>query len=322
MVGFDPEAKKKLSKGEHGTAGAVSGAVTRFFCQPLDVIKIRFQLQVEPLNHLCRGSKYWSVSQAACCIVKEEGVLALWKGHIPGQVLSIVYGFVQFISFEVLTQQTWYLLPHLQHDVYRPMVHFVCGGIAGPLATVFSFPSDVVRTRLVAQGEPKVYKNIVHACTAIYTHEGPRSFFKGLSPTLVQIAPHTGAQFACYNILTTIWKKTVQQTSGDGEYVYLSGTGSLLCGSLAGICAKTFVYPLDVARKRLQIQGFQHGRVGFGKDFTCLGLLDCFWRTVRGETLMGLYKGLWPSILKAAFTTALHFGIYEQTCKVIAATHR
>ena len=56
----------------------------------------------------------------------------------------------------MLTQQTWYLLPHLQEDVYRPVVHFVCGGIAGSLATVFSFPSDVVRTRLVAQGEPKV----------------------------------------------------------------------------------------------------------------------------------------------------------------------
>jgi hypothetical protein len=56
------------------------------------------------------------------------------------------------------------------------------------------------------------------------------------------------------------------QLKGDNEeYVYVSGTGSLICGSLAGVCAKTFVYPLDVARKRLQIQGFQHARVGFGK---------------------------------------------------------
>jgi hypothetical protein len=44
MVGFDPEAKKKLSKGEYGIAGAVSGTLTRFLCQPLDVIKIRFQV--------------------------------------------------------------------------------------------------------------------------------------------------------------------------------------------------------------------------------------------------------------------------------------
>jgi hypothetical protein len=54
---------------------------------------------------------------------------------------------------------------------------------------------------------------------------------------------------------------------GTEEYMYVSGMGSLVCGSLAGIGAKIFVYPLDVARKRLQIQGFQHGRKGFGKVY-------------------------------------------------------
>jgi hypothetical protein len=44
MIGFDPEAKKKLSKGEYGVAGAISGALTRLLCQPFDVIKIRFQV--------------------------------------------------------------------------------------------------------------------------------------------------------------------------------------------------------------------------------------------------------------------------------------
>jgi solute carrier family 25 thiamine pyrophosphate transporter 19 len=63
---------------------------------------------------------------------------------------------LQFASFEVLTQQAWYLLPRFREDAYRPVVHFVCGGAAGTLATMLSFPSDVVRTRLVAQGEPKV----------------------------------------------------------------------------------------------------------------------------------------------------------------------
>jgi solute carrier family 25 thiamine pyrophosphate transporter 19 len=53
MVGFDPEAKKKLSRRECGTAGAVSGAVTRFLCQPLDVIKIRFQVGLKFVRNVC-----------------------------------------------------------------------------------------------------------------------------------------------------------------------------------------------------------------------------------------------------------------------------
>ena len=44
MVGFDPGIKE-LSKTEHVCAGAVSGVVTRAIAQPLDVIKIRFQVQ-------------------------------------------------------------------------------------------------------------------------------------------------------------------------------------------------------------------------------------------------------------------------------------
>ena len=36
------------------------------------------------------------------------------------------------------------------------VTHFVCGGIAGCLASTVAQPLDVIRTRLVAQGEPKV----------------------------------------------------------------------------------------------------------------------------------------------------------------------
>ncbi|KAJ9582236.1 hypothetical protein L9F63_003365 [Diploptera punctata] len=328
MVGFDP-SKEKLSKAEHGAAGAVSGAATRFLCQPLDVIKIRFQLQVEPINPKFTNSKYQGLVQATQRIIRDEGITALWKGHVPAQILSIVYGFSQFLSFEILTQQAWHTLPFLRDDSYRPFVHFICGGLAGTIATVASFPSDVVRTRLIAQGEPKVYKGLAQAVTMIYKLEGPSAFFKGLSPTILQVAPHAGAHRRFLEFFASHLARVqaendfyVQNANGSVGYVPISSTGSLVCGSIAGICAKAFVYPFDLARKRLQIQGFQHAREGFGKPFTCNGLLQCLYVTIRDETLLGLYKGLWPSLLKAAATSALHFCIYEQTCHAIALAHR
>lgn len=87
---------------------------------------------------------------------------------------------------------------------------------------------------------------------------------------------------------------------------------SMVSGSAAGLIAKTIVYPLDLAKKRLQIQGFQHGRAGFGKFFQCNGLVDCLKVTVREEGFRGLFKGIIPSQVKAAATTALHFTVYEQ----------
>ena len=46
MVGYD-EQKKELTSTEYALAGAASGVVTRICLQPLDVLKIRFQIQVD-----------------------------------------------------------------------------------------------------------------------------------------------------------------------------------------------------------------------------------------------------------------------------------
>lgn len=96
---------------------------------------------------------------------------------------------------------------------------------------------------------------------------------------------------------------------------------SLVAGCLAGLVAKTIVYPLDLARKRLQIQGFEHGRAGFGEHFQCSGLAQCFLLTYKNEGLRGFFKGLGPSQYKAALMTGLHFTFYEQTLHFIRSFH-
>lgn len=131
-----------------------------------------------------------------------------------------------------------------------------------------------------------------------------------MSPTLLQIAPHTGLQFLFYRYLTDIYKKYFKETD-------INFYNSMISGSIAGLMAKTFIYPMDLARKRLQIQGFEYGRKEFGKFFKCKGLIDCLRVTIRDEGIKGLFKGLLPSQLKAALTTALHFTFYEQALLVL-----
>lgn len=67
-------------------AGAIAGCVARFAVGPLDVLKIRFQVQLEP--HLRKGAaalpgqlppKYTSMGQALRTIVREEGILASFR---------------------------------------------------------------------------------------------------------------------------------------------------------------------------------------------------------------------------------------------------
>ncbi|CAK9814547.1 Mitochondrial thiamine pyrophosphate carrier [Anthophora plagiata] len=300
---MDTSSKTNNHNLEHAVAGAVSGFVTRFICQPLDVVKIRFQLQVEPINNH-HVSKYRSVAQAFYLISKEEGIFALWKGHVPAQVLSIVYGMSQFYSYHMIitTFNNFSLL-----NEWRYSTKFVAGSCAGFAATVISFPFDTIRTRLVAQSSNhSIYKGIFHSCSCIIQHESPKVFFYGLLPTLLQIVPHTGLQFAFYGLFSDMYKKYYNESN-------VSFYNSTISGSLSGLLAKTAIYPFDLSRKRLQIQGFKHGRQGFGSFFECVGLIDCLRLTFKVEGVRGLFKGLVPSQLKATATTGLHFTVYEQS---------
>ena len=53
-----------------------------------------FQLQIEPIKS-GSGSKYEGIIQACRAIAKEEGIPAFWKGHVPAQLLSVVFGVSQ-----------------------------------------------------------------------------------------------------------------------------------------------------------------------------------------------------------------------------------
>ena len=128
MVGHDSQSGT-LPLSKIALSGATSGFITRALCQPFDVVKIRLQLQVEPVSSKST-SKYKSLLQTVSLICREEGVRALWKGHVPAQWLSIVYGSSQFWAFEVLSKQ---LNSREVDDIYQPGINLVCGSIAGKL---------------------------------------------------------------------------------------------------------------------------------------------------------------------------------------------
>ncbi|XP_023238728.1 mitochondrial thiamine pyrophosphate carrier-like isoform X2 [Centruroides sculpturatus] len=313
MVGFSIN-KEKLTNKDYSFAGAASGAITRFLFQPLDVVKIRFQLQIEPISKTSVTSKYKGFIQAFFLIPYEEGIGALWKGHIPAQFLSILYGTIQFSTFEHLTFRAWKHLPPDIEANWKPTIHFFCGGAAGCVATVGVQPFDVLRTRLVAQGEPKAYTGMYHGVISIISQEGSRSLYKGLVPTLIQILPYTGAQFSFYKLFQQLWNKYTNRPLG------LLGT--TICASSAGIAAKGVVYPLDLIKKRIQIQGFQKAREQFGSFRKYKGVTDCFISTLREEGIRGLYKGFFPSVVKAAVVTASYFVVYEQIIKLLLLRHQ
>ena len=44
--------------------------------------------------------------------------------------------------------------------------------------------------------------------------EGPSSFYRGLVPTLLLVAPNTALQFGLYTLFTVTWNRTVKPLTG------------------------------------------------------------------------------------------------------------
>lgn len=88
--------KTKVRVTDDALAGASAGGIARMISAPFDVVKIRFQLQSQ------HNPKYTSVMQSFQTVIKEEGILSLWKGNLSASYLWISYMAVQFSIYGVL----------------------------------------------------------------------------------------------------------------------------------------------------------------------------------------------------------------------------
>ncbi|KAH8346358.1 hypothetical protein KR084_007253, partial [Drosophila pseudotakahashii] len=285
--------------------GGLAGAVTRTITQPLDVLKIRFQMQVEPVTDHS-GSKYRGVIHAFKSIYAEEGMRGMFRGHNSGQVLSITYALVQFWAYEQLRT----LAHQSEFWSQRPfLMFFVCGGLAGCLGAVAAQPLDVVRTQMVA-ADPSSHRSQMSTLSGIrrvFRVEGWSGLSRGLPFQLVQVFPLVGANFLFYkylNALVLMAKAPDNRQEIHGGFLFLNG-------ALSGVMAKMIVYPADLLKKRIQLMAFKQERKTFGRNPECPTVMGCILTTFRVEGIGGFYKGMSPTLFKAGLTSAVYFSIYD-----------
>uniref|UniRef100_A0A1I8BW61 Mitochondrial carrier protein n=1 Tax=Meloidogyne hapla TaxID=6305 RepID=A0A1I8BW61_MELHA len=99
---------------------------------------------------------------------------------------------------------------------------FLCGSIAGSLATACSMPFDVIRTRMVvSQG----YRNLLHPINKTWTKEGIGGFFHGLTPSLAQIALNAASGALAGIVAKTI---TINERIRPGAFGQTTAYGGMM----------------------------------------------------------------------------------------------
>jgi len=310
MVNTGSDEEKKRNPIADFVAGGLSGGTTRLIVAPLDVIKIRFQVQVGGKNRegVAIKPKYTSVRQTFSTIIKEEGVLALWKGNLTAEYLWIAYAAIQFAAYKEAVKIA---CPAGETPTTRH--YFIGGAVAGAAATVTSYPFDLMRTRLAAQGEPKIYHSLRDCVSRTVQEGGIKSLWRGVTPTIVQIIPLMAVQFSSYEALKKAYMNRIQQKVRDKTLTEkkINPAAQLVCGAIAGIISKLGVLPMDVVKKRLQMSGIKRSEK-YGAAFNYTGMVDCIRKIAQNEGFSSFYKGAVPSMLKAAPSAALSFMFFEQ----------
>lgn len=119
-----------------------------FVIAPLDVVKIRLQLQPHGHNIV---PVYRGILSTMRKIAVQEGITGLWKGNIPAELLYLTYGAAQFLAY----RQISLLISSLPLDVPDSAKSTAAGAVAGATATTTTYPFDLLRTRFAAQGGSK-----------------------------------------------------------------------------------------------------------------------------------------------------------------------
>lgn len=299
---------------EDAIAGSISGFISRTLTSPLDVIKIRFQLQCN-LN-----KKYYSVIQSIQSIINEEGVMALWKGNIPGIYLWVSYSLFQFSSYGFLKKNISSF-----ETKYTPktFLNFCIGTTASLFATIITYPFDIMRTQFAIQGQKRIHHSIFSYCQHTFHSHGIQGFYPGLSAAMISIGPYMGLNFGFYEIIKIKINNLDLTHHYDPKNKLISIIVSLISGAIAGGFSKILVYPLDTIKKKLQAEvlystfnskNHHSNSSNINKNpIKYINLRHCIQKVYQEEGFNGFFKGLSPTILKSIFSTSIAFGTFEMT---------
>ena len=240
-------------------AGAIAGITSRCLTAPIDLLKIR--LQINPHKQ--------TIPTVFKNILQQEGITAFWKGNVPGIALYASFAAVQF----------WVIGK-------RPTGNkFMDGAMAASLAYTLTYPFDLLRTQFAIRGirSPRL------------TITTPTDLLRGISPSLLQVAPYMGLVLQTEHLLHSS--------------LHLP---HYLSGFLAGAISKSLMMPLDVIKRRMQTQNL-HMMSDYAVEVPKYpqGIISTARAIVRNEGVRALWSGWSMAVLKSAPATAITFCVYN-----------
>lgn len=186
-------------------SGGTAGASQVIFTNPLEIVKIRLQIQGEAVklnpNH---------VRVSAGCVVRELGFKGLYKGATACLLRDIPFSSIYFTAYSHLKTDFFHEGKQIieadgtaSSKKLSPLELLSAGAIAGIPASYLATPADVIKTRLQVLPRPgqQAYHGIIDATKKIYSQEGFTAFFKGGPARVLRSSPQFGVTLLSYELI-------------------------------------------------------------------------------------------------------------------------
>lgn len=176
-------------------AGGAAGGCQVVFTNPLEIVKIRLQVQGEVAKTVEGAPR-----RSAMWIVKNLGLMGLYKGASACLLRDVPFSAIYFPTYAHLKSDLFGESPTHKLGIVQLLT---AGAIAGMPAAYLTTPCDVIKTRLQVEarkGDVK-YNGLRHCAKSILKDEGFKAFFKGGPARIVRSSPQFGFTLAAYELL-------------------------------------------------------------------------------------------------------------------------
>ncbi|KAK9741715.1 hypothetical protein RND81_03G123200 [Saponaria officinalis] len=175
------------------------------------------------------------------------------------------------------------------------------------------YPAVVLKTRQQVNVSPIPCKTMAFL---MLRQEGPRAFYRGFGTSLMGTIPARALYMTALEITKTNVAKAIVSLGLSDKSA--STTANVVAGLTASMAAQLVWTPVDVVSQRLMVQGACTKR-GFSRFPTSnySNGFDAFKKIVSSDGLRGLYRGFGMSTLTYAPSSAVWWGSYSITYRVI-----
>ncbi|KAL1747798.1 mitochondrial FAD carrier protein [Schizophyllum fasciatum] len=286
---------------DHAAAGIGAGVVNTLCMNPLDLLKVKFQVATAA----ARGGLGTHIWHALRDIQRAHGWRGLYRGLGPNVAGNASSWGLYFWFYNILKHRA------SGGDLTRPLPasdYLLCSAQASAATAIITNPLWVVKVRMFTTppDAPGAYRGLWHGLTTVARTEGWRGLTRGTALALVGVS-NGAIQFTLYEEMKA-WafarrRRRVEREGGvwdAGEK--LSNTAYTLMSGSSKLGALISTYPYQVVRSRMQNDP---------TGTTYPSIPATLRRTWAQEGLAGFYRGLGTNIVRVLPGTCVTFVVYE-----------